>query len=293
MTEPVQFHSQQSPNEPIEDRGENTAPEQPTPSRRTTVSMDLAALSPRNSRSSDVSLSAQRGSPSPSDPAARAATSASPGARSSPVDQHSEQNEPTFLEAFAARCRGAAIPQLTSTALHMGLGTAAGAIGHTGAANAAARAAIASAIRVAIETAVHVGFTVATRTPAMTRIAGSTFGDVPKTEALERIALISGALSIGNGATLGAVYDALAAIAREGTPAPEDFAAGALAGVLSSSVLGASAYIYYNNDPTFKRRVDGLVQSVHTAARDYFGGANVAPSNQYDLERNMPGRTAS
>lgn len=127
----------------------------------------------------------------------------------------------------------------------------------------------------------------------MTRIAGSTFGDVPKAKALERIELISAALSVGNSATFEAVYDALAAIARKGAPAPEDFAAGALASVLSSSVLGVSAYIHYNNDPTFKRRVDDMVESVGTAARNYFGGANAAQPSQHDLESNLPDRTAS
>ncbi|PRD96966.1 hypothetical protein C6P77_23830 [Burkholderia ambifaria] len=182
---------------------------------------------------------------------------------------------------------------MTTAAVEVGVGAAAGAIGHTGAANGAAQSAIASAIRVAIDTVAHAGFTAATRTRPVTRIAGSTFGDVPKNEALARIALISGALSVGNNAGLGAIYTALGAIARKGTPAPQDFAAGALAGVLSSSVLGASAYVYYTCDPIFKQRVDDIVKSVHTAARNYFGSANAARPGQYDLESNLPGRPAN
>jgi hypothetical protein len=167
------------------------------------------------------------------------------------------------------------------------------AISRSGVADNAAQSAIASLIKVAVETAVHVGYTAATRTAAVKQISRTTFGDVPKDEALKRIALISGALSVSNSAALEALYTTLAAKALREAPTPQDFAVGAAAGVLSSGILGASAYFYYHNDPSFRQTVDAVIQSLHTATRTFLGRSGAAHANQLDLENNVPSNPTS
>jgi hypothetical protein len=166
------------------------------------------------------------------------------------------------------------------------LSTSTSATSRSGVASSAAQSAITSTIKVAVETAVHVGLTAAGQSSAVKQMSRNAFGTVSKDETLTKIRLVSAALSTGHGAALEALYTTLAAKALKQTPTAQEFAVGAAAGLISSGILGASAYLLYRNDPSFREGVDGLIQPLRTAIPNFLNRSGTNTANPLDLENN-------
>ena len=188
-------------------------------------------------------------------------------------------NDPTFFEAFRARLSGSGIPQATTALVDMALSSSAGAIDRSGVAGHAEQSAIASAIKVAVETAVHLGITAAAQTSTIKEMSTRVFGESSKQEALERIQLVSAALSVGNSAALQTLYTTLAAKGLKQPPTAQDFAVGAAAGIISSGILSASAVYFYRTDGVFRAKVDRLLQPLYAGARSAWGRSPSDPAH--------------
>ena len=188
-------------------------------------------------------------------------------------------NDPTFSEALRARLVGSTIPQATTAVVDLVVSSSAAAIDQSGVAGQAAQSAIGSAIKVAVETVMHFAVTTVAQAPIVKRMARSTFGAESKEEALNRIELVSAALSVGNSTALQALYTALAAKGVKQTATAHDFAVGAAAGMLSSGILSASAVFFYRTDSDFKAKVDRLLQPLCAAVRTVWDRSGSNPDH--------------